>query len=204
MPAPFEPPKEYIVKPSEPKEVVIEYESKNAAPFAKLSDNQSKSFVNELKEFSKNRLSGLESAHSKLQKNIETIYNDCFVNYYLNLESNNKNKGIPENLKKKIQQIQSNGGKQKLDMEINIIRKNSELSNKSFQNLRKYLLDEEAFDNQKRQQYGPQWRRPPSAVVQGQYRSNIDLYEGKAKQADQINQKLITKYEGLQKFIKLS
>jgi hypothetical protein len=59
-------------------------------------------------------------------------------------------------------------------MEINIIRKNSELSNKSFQNLRKYLLDEEAFDNQKRQQYGPQWRRPPSAVVQGQYRSNID------------------------------
>lgn len=96
-------------------------------------------------------------------------------------------------------------------MEINIIRKNSELSNKSFQNLRKYLLDEEAFDNQKRQQYGPQWRRPPSAVVQGQYRSNIDcnyldnvVYEGKAKQADQVNQKLITKYEGLQKFIKLS
>lgn len=32
----------------------------------------------------------------------------------------------------------------------------------------------------------------------------ILVYEGKAKQADQVNQKLITKYEGLQKFIQLS
>lgn len=87
-------------------------------------------------------MSGLESAYSKLQKNIETIYNDSYVNYYLNLESNNKNKGIPENLRKKIEQIQSNGGKAKLDLEINIIRKNSELCTKSFQNLRKQLLDE--------------------------------------------------------------
>lgn len=68
---------------------MIEYESKNAQPFLKLMDNDSKGFINELKEFSKNRLSGLESAYSKLQKNIETIYNDFFVNYYLNLESNN-------------------------------------------------------------------------------------------------------------------
>lgn len=64
---------------------MIEYESKNAQPFLKLMDNESKGFINELKEFSKNRLSGLESAYSKLQKNIETIYNDFFVNYYLNL-----------------------------------------------------------------------------------------------------------------------
>lgn len=67
-----------------------------------------------------------------------------------------------------------NGGKSKLDMEVNIIKKNSELSTKSFQNLRKMLLDEEAMDNQKRQQYGQQWRRPPSSVVQASYRNNID------------------------------
>lgn len=157
-------------------------------------DNESKGFINELKEFSKNRLSGLESAYSKLQKNIETIYNDSFVNYYLNLESNNKNKGIPENLKKKIEQIQSNGGKAKLDLEISIIKKNSDLCAKSFQELKQQLLNEEAVDNQKRQQFGQQWRRPPSSVIQGQYRSNIDLYEGKAIQANQVNQKLITKY----------
>lgn len=94
----------------------MEYESKNAQPFLKLMDNESKGLVAELKEFSKNRLSGLESAYSKLQKNIETIYNDFFVNYYLNLESNNKSKGMPENLRKKIEQIQSNGGKTKLDL----------------------------------------------------------------------------------------
>lgn len=46
MPAPFEPPKEYIVKAVEPKEIVIEYESKNAIPFTKLIDNESKGFIN--------------------------------------------------------------------------------------------------------------------------------------------------------------
>lgn len=36
-------------------------------------------------------MSGLESAFTKLNKNIEVIYNDNFVNYYLNLENNSKN-----------------------------------------------------------------------------------------------------------------
>ena len=49
--------------------------------------------MNELQEFSKNRQAGLESAYAKLQKNVECIYNDAYVNYYLNLEANNK-KGI--------------------------------------------------------------------------------------------------------------
>lgn len=51
--------------------------------------------MNDLKDFSRNRLTGLESANSKLNKNIETIYNDNFVNFYINLENNSKNKGIP-------------------------------------------------------------------------------------------------------------
>lgn len=36
-------------------------------------------------------MTGLESALAKLNKNVETIYNDNFVNFYLNLENNNKN-----------------------------------------------------------------------------------------------------------------
>ena len=36
-------------------------------------------------------MNGLESAVSKLNKNIETIYNDNYVNFYLNLENNSKN-----------------------------------------------------------------------------------------------------------------
>ena len=47
--------------------------------------------MNDLKDFSRNRLTGLESANTKLNKNIETIYNDNFVNFYLNLENNSKN-----------------------------------------------------------------------------------------------------------------
>jgi len=33
-------------------------------------DNESKGFVAELRDYAKNRLSGLESAYSKLQKNV--------------------------------------------------------------------------------------------------------------------------------------
>lgn len=99
---------------NEPSQISLEYETKNAAPFANLIDNESKAFITELKDFSQNRMNGLESAYTKLQKNIETIYNDSYVNYYLNLENSNKDKGVPENLKKKLSQIEANGGKQKI------------------------------------------------------------------------------------------
>jgi hypothetical protein len=56
-----------------------------AAPFLELIDNESKGFMNELKEFAKNRINGLESAFTKLNKNVETIYNDNYVNFYANL-----------------------------------------------------------------------------------------------------------------------
>lgn len=72
--------------------------------------------MNDLKDFARNRMTGLESALAKLNKNVETVYNDNYVNFYLNLQNNNKNKGIPDSLKQKIQQIQMNGGKMKLDM----------------------------------------------------------------------------------------
>lgn len=41
--------------------------------------------MNDLKEFSRNRMAGLESAYTKLSKNVEVIYNDNFVNFYANL-----------------------------------------------------------------------------------------------------------------------
>ncbi len=47
--------------------------------------------MNDLKDFAKNRINGLDSSFTKLNKNIETLYNDNYVNFYLNLESNNKN-----------------------------------------------------------------------------------------------------------------
>lgn len=55
-------------------------------------DNESKGLVLELREYAKNRLSGLESAHSKLQKRIDDIYNNNYVNYYMNIYNNNKNR----------------------------------------------------------------------------------------------------------------
>lgn len=47
--------------------------------------------MNDLKEFARNRMVGLESAYSKLSKTVEIIYNDNFVNFYANLENNSKN-----------------------------------------------------------------------------------------------------------------
>lgn len=59
-------------------------------------------------------------------------------------------------------------------MEIKIIKKNSELSKVSFDDLKKKLMMEDKEDNQYRAKYGNQWRRPPSSVVQKPYRSQID------------------------------
>ena len=41
--------------------------------------------MNDLKDFAQNRLAGLESAYTKLSKNVEVIYNDNYVNFYANL-----------------------------------------------------------------------------------------------------------------------
>lgn len=59
-------------------------------------------------------------------------------------------------------------------MEIKIIKKNSELSHKSFQELRHKLLQEEKEDEHFRGKYGQQWKRPPSNVIQKPYRNQID------------------------------
>lgn len=136
IPPPKDPPANYVIKLKEPDSLAISYEGPLNAPFAELVDNESKGFMNDLKDFSRNRMNGLDSALSKLNKNIETIYNDNYVNFYLNLENNNKNKGIPENLKQKINQIQMNGGKMKLDMEVKILSKNAEQSMMRFKELK--------------------------------------------------------------------
>lgn len=85
IPPPKEPPAQYVVKLEEPEPIQINYEGPLNAPWAQLVDNESKGFMNDLKDFARNRMTGLESALAKLNKNVETIYNDNFVNFYLNL-----------------------------------------------------------------------------------------------------------------------
>lgn len=104
---------------------------------------------------------------------MEAIYNDCYVNYYLNLEQNTKTKGVPDNLRKKLDQIDGNGGRDKIELEIKIIKKNSEQVRKFFSDIKKSLSSEEEFDNQKRSKYGQKWNRPPSNVAQNSYRTQI-------------------------------
>lgn len=50
--------------------------------------------------------------------------------------------GIPEALKQRINQIQMNGGKQKIEMEVNILKKNSEQAGGRFQELKKMIMEE--------------------------------------------------------------
>lgn len=134
----------------------------------------------ELREFGQNRLVGLETARTKLSKNIETIYNDNYTNYYLNLEANNKNstfllisEGIPESLKQKIQLIQSNGGKKKLDLEIQIIKKNDEQISNRFKEMWNMINEEENQDSKLRNTYNDKWRRPPSNIVNNGYKGQL-------------------------------
>jgi hypothetical protein len=58
------------------------------------------------------------------------------------LENNSKNKGVPEVLKQKISQIQMNGGKQKLDMEVKILKKNYEQANQRLKEFKMMLTEE--------------------------------------------------------------
>jgi hypothetical protein len=90
IPAPKDPPQNYLIKLEEPEGLRETYEGL-AAPFADLVDNESKGLMNDLKEFARNRMVGLESAYSKLSKTVEINYNDNFVNFYANLENNSKN-----------------------------------------------------------------------------------------------------------------
>ena len=91
IPAPKDPPANYLIKIEEPENIKVTYEGPLNEPFSGLVDNESKSFMNDLKDFAKNRMNGLDSSLAKLNKNIETIYNDSYVNFYLNLENNSKN-----------------------------------------------------------------------------------------------------------------
>ena len=70
IPPPKDPPAAYVIKMEEPDALKITYEGPLNAPFMELVDNESKGFSNDLKEFSRNRINGLESALSKLNKNI--------------------------------------------------------------------------------------------------------------------------------------
>lgn len=128
------------------------------------------------------------------------IYNDNFVNFYLNLEANS-NKGFPDQLKQKIKQIQCNGGKKKLDLEINIITKNDKQFGDRFKEMYGMIREEENYDQQKRNQYHEKWHRPPSHMVNRSYVTQLEVYQKKTEQAKLVNNKIISKYQSLSKYI---
>ena len=80
---------------------------------------------------------------------------------------------MPDGLKQKISQIQMNGGKMKLDMEVKILTKNSEQALMRFKDFKKRLSDEEAYYKQKVNQYGNSWRTQPSNLLNRQYFNDI-------------------------------
>lgn len=86
---------------------------------------------------------------------------------------------------------------------MKIIKKNAEQVNGFFKNIKQSLKNEEDFDHQKRSKYGNKWNRPPSQVAQQGYRNQISMYEGKASQAEQANQKVLAKYESLYKYVQV-
>lgn len=70
IPPPKDPPAQYMIKLDEPEALKTTYEGPLNAPFAGLIDNESKGLMNDLKIFASNRMAGLESAYTKLSKNV--------------------------------------------------------------------------------------------------------------------------------------
>lgn len=77
-------------------------------------------------------------------------------------------------MKDKVKQIQLNGGKAKLDMEVNILKKNAQQASGRFKELKDMLIKEEQMDNAKRNQYGNKWRRQPSSAVNRTYINDVE------------------------------
>ena len=59
IPPAKEPPAQYIVKCEEPESIKLNYDGPLASPFGSLIDNESKGFMNDLKDFANNRMNGL-------------------------------------------------------------------------------------------------------------------------------------------------
>lgn len=62
-----------------------------------------------------------------------------------------------------------NGGKEKLDLEVKILMKNSEQAREKFHEFRKRLQEEEGLYSTKAKMYGNQWRVQPSAQLNRPY-----------------------------------
>lgn len=67
-----------------------------------------------------------------------------------------------------------NGGKEKLDMEVKILRNNSDQASQKLKEFRKALAEEEAYDNTMRGKYGNKWKRQPSSVINRGYYNEIE------------------------------
>jgi hypothetical protein len=111
--------------------------------------------------------------------------------------------GIPESLKQKISLIQSNGGKKKLDLEIQIIKKNDEQISNRFKEMWNMINEEQTADGKYRNMYGDKWRRPDSHAVNSVYKGQLENYQKKAEQASIVNKKIIEKYNALAKWISI-
>ena len=111
--------------------------------------------------------------------------------------------GIPESLKQKINLIQSNGGKKKLDLEIQIIKKNDEQISNRFKEMWNMINEEQTMDSKYRNTYGDKWRRPESNVVNNVYKGQLENYQKKSEQASIVNKKIIEKYNALGKWISI-
>lgn len=66
-----------------------------------------------------------------------------------------------------------NGGKEKLDMEVKILRNNSEQVLGKFKEFKKSLAEEEAYDNAMRGKYGAKWKRQPSSLINRGYINEV-------------------------------
>lgn len=81
---------------------------------------------------------------------------------------------MPEVLKPKIQQIQMAGGKQKLDLEVKILRNNSDQAIARLKEYKAQLAEEENYDNSMLGKYGNKWKRQPSSLINRGYYNEIE------------------------------
>lgn len=66
------------------------------------------------------------------------------------------------------------GGKQKLDMEVKILKNNSDQAVARLKEYKALLAEEENYDNAMRGKYGNKWKRQPSSMINRGYYNEIE------------------------------
>jgi hypothetical protein len=130
-------PQEYEVRLVRPGGIVMEEEGE----FRRLMSEEAYVVGQEMADYRDSKRTAVEFTKNRLDDEIEKVFSESFVNYYLQLEGPQSNlwldvETIPQAIQEKLLEIRKLGGKNKINMNIGTINENQKNLDRCFKQLR--------------------------------------------------------------------